>query len=72
MHINPHDDKKAKGGVDGASLSSNMLAVADGVGGWANHGVDPGLFAESLCKNILAEFKKDQTTPLKTILIEAV
>ena len=27
-----------------------MLAVADGVGGWANHGIDPGLYSKKLCK----------------------
>ena len=29
-----------------------MLAVADGVGGWAESGVDPAIFSKKLCKNI--------------------
>jgi len=28
------------------------LSVADGVGGWADVGVDPGLYSKKLCKNI--------------------
>ena len=26
-----------------------FLAVADGVGGWAEHGVDPGKYSKELC-----------------------
>lgn len=29
-----------------------MLAVADGVGGWAESGIDPAIFSKRLCKNI--------------------
>jgi len=28
------------------------LAVADGVGGWAESGVDPAIFSRRLCVNI--------------------
>jgi hypothetical protein len=48
----PHDDKKFKGGEDAWTTCDKMIAVADGVGGWANRGVDPGLFAKQLCKDI--------------------
>ncbi|CAE8680291.1 unnamed protein product, partial [Polarella glacialis] len=43
----PHPDKVAKGGEDGyfACPKSRSFGVADGVGGWADNGVDPGLFA---------------------------
>ncbi len=27
----------------------SILAVADGVGGWADHGVDPALYSKELC-----------------------
>lgn len=46
--IIPHDDKKHRGGEDAAATDENMLVVADGVGGWANYGIDPGLFSKSL------------------------
>jgi len=29
------------------------LAVADGVGGWAEVGVDPGLYSKKLCKKYI-------------------
>lgn len=28
------------------------MAVADGVGGWAESGIDPAIFSKQLCKNI--------------------
>lgn len=42
----PHDDKVHKGGEDGWAASERLIAVADGVGGWAEKGVDPGLFSK--------------------------
>jgi len=51
--IIPHDDKKDRGGEDAAATSSDFLIVADGVGGWARHGVNPGLFSKLLVDTIL-------------------
>ena len=42
----PHIEKREKGGEDAWSASPNLLAVADGVGGWAAYNVDPGLFSK--------------------------
>ena len=50
--MKPHPDKVAKGGEDALYESDNLLVVADGVGGWADHGVDPGLYSKKLCKLI--------------------
>ena len=33
-------------------MQENILAVADGVGGWAESGIDPAIFARRLCENI--------------------
>lgn len=52
----PHDDKRYKGGEDAYTTSPKLIAVADGVGGWADRGVDPGLFSKQLCKDIQAIF----------------
>ena len=68
----PHDEKRFKGGEDAWCANDKLISVADGVGGWADHGVDPGLFSEQLCQNIMEEFKKDPTVSLKKILIESV
>lgn len=38
----------------------NDIAVADGVGGWADSGVDPALFSKELCRNIKDIYLKAQ------------
>lgn len=52
--MNPHAAKIAKGGEDAFSISSDnrLLSVADGVGGWADSGIDPALYSKNLCKII--------------------
>jgi protein phosphatase PTC7 len=45
----PHPDKVAKGGEDAYYANTHLLAVADGVGGWNNQGVDPSLYSRALC-----------------------
>ena len=54
--IIPHDDKKFRGGEDSASTSDHMLIVADGVGGWASKGINPGLYSNLLTNTILTKF----------------
>jgi len=46
--IIPHPEKALKGGEDACFLSDRVLAVADGVGGWADQGVDPSLYSRLL------------------------
>ena len=48
----PHPAKKAKGGEDAASITDNIVIVADGVGGWADSGVDPAKFPRMLMSNM--------------------
>lgn len=50
--LNPHPDKRDKGGEDSACLSETFIALADGVGGWADSGVDPANYSRELCGNI--------------------
>ena len=47
--INPHYAKRHKGGEDAACVNDRLLAVADGVGGWAESGVDPAIYSKRLC-----------------------
>ena len=53
----------------------NILSVADGVGGWAEQGVDPAIYSKALCENIgkLAndDFAKFGFDP-KRLLIDSV
>jgi hypothetical protein len=44
----PHPDKVAKGGEDAAFGLEHAVGVADGVGGWASKGVDPGIYSKRL------------------------
>ncbi|XP_002963762.2 probable protein phosphatase 2C 55 [Selaginella moellendorffii] len=46
----PHPDKQAKGGEDAHFICDNekVVGVADGVGGWADVGVDAGQYAREL------------------------
>ena len=48
----PHPAKRDKGGEDAAALSPNFIALADGVGGWIESGIDPAKYSRSLCRNI--------------------
>jgi len=52
----PHPEKAQRGGEDGyyACPDSRSFGVADGVGGYADEGVDPGLFARRLLQLALA------------------
>jgi len=68
----PHHSKRDKGGEDAWVASSNLLVVADGVGGWARHGVDSGLFSKQLVHNIKTIFDQNEAQELKNVLVDAV
>ena len=40
--------KEEKGGEDAVFANKSFLVVADGVGGWADSGIDPGLYSKKL------------------------
>ena len=48
----PRGDKIESGGDDAWVTQSDLLVVADGVGGWAQHGYSSGRYSKKLCKNI--------------------
>ena len=50
----PHDSKRPHG-EDAAAANSQMLIVADGVGGWASEGVDAGAFSRKLTHTLLSQ-----------------
>ncbi|EGR32361.1 protein phosphatase, putative [Ichthyophthirius multifiliis] len=52
QHFNiPHPEKVHKGGEDAYFCNSQLCCVADGVGGWAEYGIDPGLYSKELVKD---------------------
>ncbi|CAI2371081.1 unnamed protein product [Moneuplotes crassus] len=66
--IIPHPEKAYKGGEDALIVKDRLIAVADGVGGWASEGVDPGLYSKQLVKFIGEEFDKNPNATPKEIL----
>ncbi|KNA13092.1 hypothetical protein SOVF_119950 [Spinacia oleracea] len=53
-HLIPHPNKVERGGEDAffvSSFSGGVIAVADGVSGWAERNVDPALFSRELIAN---------------------
>ena len=54
----PHPSKKRE--EDFSIESENFLVVADGVGGWAEVGVDSGEYSRELCRNISSIFASDK------------
>jgi protein phosphatase PTC7 len=72
--MKPHPDKEFKGGEDAYYANENLLSVADGVGGWANHGIDPGLYSKALCQEIGKFYNKNPssyTTNPKKLIADA-
>ena len=69
--IIPHDDKKFRGGEDAAATSDRWLVVADGVGGWAEHGVNPGLYSKLLTTKVVEIGTKDDTAALADVVHRA-
>ena len=48
----PHPEKADRGGEDAFFANSKVLSAADGVGGWASHGINPAHYSRKLCKNV--------------------
>ncbi|CAN6469727.1 unnamed protein product [Victoria cruziana] len=67
-HLIPHPEKIEKGGEDAffvGSYSGGVLAIADGVSGWAERDINPALFPQELMVNIstLLENKEVDNDP---------
>ncbi|EAS01026.1 serine/threonine phosphatase 2C (macronuclear) [Tetrahymena thermophila SB210] len=59
VQVLPHPDKIAKGGEDAYFADKNLLAVADGVGGWAEKGIDPAEYSRGLIRNVEQNYKSN-------------
>ncbi|KAL8466624.1 hypothetical protein ACS0TY_035611 [Phlomoides rotata] len=57
----PHPDKEETGGEDAHFICTDKQAigVADGVGGWADMGVDAGLYARELMSNSVTAVQEE-------------
>lgn len=63
----PHPEKAAKGGEDAAYFSDKILVVADGVGGWAEQGIDPARYSRALVKAVKEFFPMNEEKYLDNI-----
>lgn len=50
----PHPDKAETGGEDALFVMPSAVGIADGVGGWANQGVDAGEVSRALMRSAQA------------------
>lgn len=68
----PHPDKVKTGGEDAHFICQDeyVVGVADGVGGWADVGIDAGEYARQLMSNSVSSIKnesKESVDPLKVL-----
>ena len=59
--------KDASKGEDAHSASDKLICVADGVGGWNLHGVDPSKYSKSLVKSFTELFNKNEKSKFNDI-----
>ena len=69
--IIPHDEKIHRGGEDSAHATDTMITVADGVGGWERHGVNPGHFSKLLTRTIKELHLEDPKKSTRQLAVEA-
>lgn len=55
----PHPEKLARGGEDAHFIGKDCVGVADGVGGWADMGVDPGIYSKALMAGVSAALEQE-------------
>ncbi|CAJ2646359.1 unnamed protein product [Trifolium pratense] len=57
----PHPDKEATGGEDAHFICTDeqAIGVADGVGGWADVGINAGLYAQELVSNSVKAIQEE-------------
>jgi protein phosphatase PTC7 len=67
----PAAEKAKKGTEDAFFVSERAIALADGVGGWAEHGVDPAAYSKQLMENVklaLETLPEDQRLSPKSVM----
>eukprot|EP00466_Bigelowiella_natans_P019947 jgi/Bigna1/86085/estExt_fgenesh1_pg.C_80050 len=70
--VSPHPAKVKKGGEDAfffrSSLDGGAIGVADGVGGYSEYGIDPGMFSRTLMQQLSqSEAKQTQVNPASAL-----
>ncbi|KAL8143582.1 hypothetical protein V2J09_016614 [Rumex salicifolius] len=67
----PHPDKVKTGGEDAHFICENgcVIGVADGVGGWADVGIDAGEYARQLMSNSVSSLKNESKASLDPLKV---
>lgn len=60
IYNEPAPEKKDKGGEDAWYANDYLLSVADGVGGWNTHGIDPSKYSRKLETNVKNFFSRNE------------
>lgn len=71
----PQREKAEKGGEDAFAVNPKLITIADGVGGWADLGIDSSLYSKELCcliERLYQENKTNYNQNPKQLLIDAV
>lgn len=57
----PHPEKEETGGEDAHFICTDeqAIGVADGVGGWAEYGIDSGLYSRELMSNSVSAIREE-------------
>mmetsp|Transcript_13541 Transcript_13541/g.25516 ORF Transcript_13541/g.25516 Transcript_13541/m.25516 type:complete len:265 (+) Transcript_13541:1228-2022(+) len=70
----PAAEKATKGTEDAYYTSERAIALADGVGGWIEHGIDPAAYSRLLMENVKKAFEalpEDQLLSPKAVMTAA-
>lgn len=57
----PHPEKAYRGGEDAFLSHPSAIGVADGVGGYASHGIDPAIYTRNVMRFSLEAVKADKS-----------
>ncbi|KPI83595.1 hypothetical protein ABL78_7368 [Leptomonas seymouri] len=68
----PHPKKAYRGGEDAYMSHPYAIAVADGVGGYASHGIDPATYTRNVMRFSLEFMKADGDTPKQVTALDAL
>ena len=69
----PHPNKRPQGGEDSYFISpcNRAFGVADGVGGWADHGIDAGQYSRELMNTACEHFLQNKSFDPNQVLTHA-
>ncbi|KAK7198433.1 Stage II sporulation protein E (SpoIIE) [Novymonas esmeraldas] len=68
----PHPKKALRGGEDAYAFHPYCIGVADGVGGYASHGIDPAVYTRNVMRFALEYVEREANTARRATALEAL